>query len=123
MYWNNTIKTYAQAFTLIEVIVALAILAFGILGVMAAFSLCTRTASDGFRLAEAVSISQRELELAVNVPLGAMEPKSGTSGLFKWKVTFVEKDHDLVLASVLVQWTRLGKLQTFHLSQVFMPHG
>lgn len=106
---------------MIEVLVALTILAVGILGVMAAFSLGTRTSSHNVRLAEAVAIAQRELELAVIVPTDSLTSSKGASEPYTWTVNYAQKMHGLVFASVAVCWTERGQGQVFRLSRIFLP--
>ena len=110
-----------RGFTLIEVLVALTILAVGILGVMVAFSVATRTSSHNVRLTEAVAIAQRELELAVIVPADSLTPSKGSSGPYTWTVNYAEKIHGLGLASVAVCWTERGQGQVFRLNRIFLP--
>jgi prepilin-type N-terminal cleavage/methylation domain-containing protein len=109
------------AFTLLEVLVATSILAVGIVGVLAVFSLSIRAASTAEQLDTAVRLATNRLELAVAVPAGGIRPDSGSAGRFKWTVTYTDKPHRLVLATVQVTWTDGGQPQTYQLSQLFMP--
>lgn len=110
-----------RVFTLIEVLVAMTILAVGILGVLGAFSVSMRAASRASRLDEAVSIARKEIELAVTARADELAPKSGSSGLYAWQLTFVRKPHNLLRASMEIKWTERGQTRTFKLSQVFEP--
>jgi hypothetical protein len=106
---------------LIEVLVAMTILAVGILGVMGAFSVCTQAAARGFRLDEAAGIAEKELNLAMISPPSNLEPQSGAVDQFTWKLTFAEKPYGLVLASIQVDWTEKGEPRAYPLAQLFEP--
>ena len=122
MCWNKrNAPDYAYGFTLIEVLVALTVLAAGIIGIMAALSLCTHKVSESLRLAEVATIAQSQMELAVIAPAGTLEAKAGSAGLYQWEVTFGEKPYGLVLALVVVKWTLRGEPKMFRLSRVFAP--
>lgn len=125
MFWNKrmyrAIYSSSRGFTLIEVIVALTVLAVGILGVVDAFSSCGRVASHSLRVAQAMNIVQKELELASVTPASSLAPKTGSVGQYSWQVEFAEKPHGLVRATVEVRWTEQGKPQVFQLSQIFRP--
>jgi prepilin-type N-terminal cleavage/methylation domain-containing protein len=121
MYWSSLPckKSHcgSNGFTLIEVLVALTILAGGIPAVLAAFSLCVRTDTHSSRQAEALTIAQRELQLAII----RQKAKAGSQGLYNWAVNIQEKEYGLLLAAVQINWTERGKNQTLTLSQVFLP--
>lgn len=110
-----------KGFTLIEVLVAMTMLAVGILGVMGAFTLAMQTASRSGRLGEVAAVAEQQLELAVTTRPGEAEPKTGSAGPYAWTVTFSDRPHALMLASVTVSWSDHGQPQTFQLSRVFLP--
>ena len=118
---NNRSVIKRSGYTLIEVLVALTIMAVGILGIMTGFSLCNRAASRQARLAEAVTIAERELELARMTPAGGFLSQTKTAGPYSWQVAFTEKEYHLAVASVSVKWTQRGEPQVYNLSQVFEP--
>lgn len=109
------------AFTLLEVLVSLIILAVGIMGIMAAVLAGSHTGSATMRLEEAVTIAQRELELATSKPTGELTAATGSSGYFHWTVNYANKPHNLVLASVNVQWHEQGEPRDYGLMRVFAP--
>lgn len=117
------LNRYAQrgAFTLLEVLVSLIVLAVGIMGIMAAVLAGSRAGSEALRLEEAVAIAQRELELATNKPADQLTEAAGSSGYFQWTVNYRNKPHNLVLASVNVQWRQQGEPRDYELLQVFAP--
>jgi type II secretory pathway pseudopilin PulG len=118
---GRTFRRARAAFTLLEVLVATLILAGGIVGVLATFSLGVRAASRAEQLERAVQVATNEMESAVSAPAGATQPRTGSVGRYTWEVDYAEKPHRLVLATVRVTWSEDGKPQTFHLSQLFTP--
>lgn len=111
----------AQAFTLLEVLVATTLLATGIVGVLATFSLSVRAASASEHLEDAVQLASVRLELAVATPADRLRPESGNAGRYAWDVAFTDKPEGLVLATIRVTWSESGRPQTFQLSQLFKP--
>ena len=110
-------------FTLVEVLVAITILAVGIVGVLAAFSQSMQVGSRAMRRDEAGAIAQRQLELATVQSVDSLHSRSGSSGPYTWTMTFQEKPHGLVRASVSVKWQERGQQQQFVLSQIYLPRG
>jgi len=109
------------AFTLLEVLVATTLLATGILGVLAVFSLSVRSASAAEHLDDAVQLAGNHLELAVAMPPDRLPPVSGNSGRYAWTINFTEKPEGLVLATVRVTWSEGGSPRAFQLEQLFKP--
>lgn len=118
---KHIIRKRDGAFTLIEVLVATTILAGGIIGVVGAFSLSDRAASRACRLRGAAEVAQRVLASAVAANAEKLQPASGSSGRFAWKLIYSDKPHDLMLASVSVTWLDRGRTETFELSRIFLP--
>jgi hypothetical protein len=103
------------------VLVATTILAGGIVGVAAVFSLGVRAASRAEHLEGAVQVAGNQLESAVSAPARAAQPRTGAEGRYTWAVDYTEKPHRLVLATVTVTWNEDGRPQSFQLSQLMMP--
>jgi prepilin-type N-terminal cleavage/methylation domain-containing protein len=61
-----TVGRMRRGFTLVEVMLALALLACGLLGVAAAAGSAARLASDGARAARALSLARSRVELLAN---------------------------------------------------------
>jgi len=118
---NRKVSFKCGGFTLIEVLVALTILASGILGVLEAFSLCIQTSSHAYRLKEAADLARKELELATLEKPEISEIRSGTQGQYTWTMSFQDKECDLVLAGAVVNWSEKGQMQTFTLSRIILP--
>ncbi len=112
-----------RGFTLIEVLVSVSILSFGIIGVLEAFSLSLRAGSRAAHLGEAVDVAQRELELTAVATAsgGDLMPQTGKSGRYNWELKLREIQHGLTLATVEVKWLERGKHDTFKLSRVLLP--
>jgi len=112
-----------QAFTLLEVIVAMAIVSMGVVGILGAFSLSNRAASQCSRLEKATAIAQKELEVVTTVPVDQLESASGASGQHEWTMTLSNKPYGLVMASVIVKWRDRGEVMSYQVSRVFLPRG
>lgn len=113
--WNKT------GFTLIEILVAVTILGAGILGVVAAFSMSLRVASASARMADAVRIAQREMELKVAQSAESLRDDRGAEGPYAWKFSVSRASEGLMRARVTVTWLDRGRPQSFKLSRVFLP--
>lgn len=110
-----------RGFMLMEVLVALAIFSVGVVGVLAGLLRSFQAGSHAVLVDEAALIAQRQMALATTVSGDELQPTNGSSGRYKWRVGFLEKDHGLVLASVEVNWLAKGQVQQFALSQLFLP--
>jgi len=123
MFPNRTTGTSAgdRAFSLIEVVVALTIFSAGIVGVMGTFSLCTRAAGANLRLAEAVALAQRQMELSVATPPDQLAGRSGTENRFNWGLTVEQMPQGLLRASVAIDWLERGQRKNYRLSQILLP--
>ena len=117
---NRIAGKKVKSFTLIEVVVAMTILAAGILGIMGAISLCIQTNSRAFRLEKAVDLARKELNLS-SLCKSNLENQTGSEGIFTWSVSFQKKEYDLVVASAVINWSEKGKAQTFTLSRILLP--
>lgn len=109
-----------QGFSLIEVLVAMTILATGILGVLSAFSLSGRTGNRAFRLEQAALLAERELELAMHLPSG-QQPMTGSDGPYTWQLAYASRPHDLAVVRIEVQWLDRGQTRSFELERAFVP--
>lgn len=107
-------------FSLIEVLVAMAILATGILGVLSAFSLAGRTGDRAFRLEQAALLAERELELAMHQP-SDQQPLTGSEPPYTWRLEYMPRPHELTAVRIEVAWLGRGQAQTFELERVFVP--
>ena len=68
-------------FSVIEVVVALSVLAAGIVGLAGAFSLAVQAGGNSLRLRQAATLAQNQLELAIaEFDPDRWESKSGTAG-------------------------------------------
>ena len=93
----------------------MAVLGAGVLGVLGTFSLCGSTASENQRLAQAVTIAQRELALAVTTK--AVSSEGGEQG-HRWKVQRQDQEMGLIRVAVTVSWQVRGTERTYVLEQL-----
>ena len=104
-----------------EVLVAVTVLAAGILGVLEAFSLSLRAGVRSTRLQDAARIAEKQLQFAVVQPAEKLQADRGTEGPFTWRLGVSESQENLMRASVTVEWLERGEPQTFDLTRVFLP--
>jgi Tfp pilus assembly protein PilV len=109
-----------HGFTLVEALISMTVLAVGIVGVLAAFSLSSRSGSEAMRLAEAALIADRQLQQALGSDGSDFAPQ-GASGPYKWEVKVTDLREGLQLASVVVKWSDRGRPGALELSEVFLP--
>jgi len=108
-------------FTLIEVIVATLILSIGITGIIGIFNTSIRATARGDRIGVATSIARQTLEPSVAVSADKCLPQEGNVGQFKWNLSYSQKPHGLMKATVVVKWLDKGQPEAFELSQIFLP--
>jgi type II secretory pathway component PulJ len=118
---SRRIRGIRGGYTLLEAVVAMTVLAAGIVEVVAGFSVCRRAASRCRRLDQVVSIARKELDRAVLAPPEQRVPRQGRDGQFRWVLAYTERPHGLLTASVEVSWMEVGEPQSYRLSRVFMP--
>lgn len=111
----------ARAFTLLEVIVAMTIFGAGVLGVMAALSMGSRTSVSAYRLAEASRLAESKMVLAVQSPAGSLLPERGDAEPYTWESSFESGPNGLTQANVTVTWTDRGQTDQYVLRQLFLP--
>ena len=109
------------AFTLIETLVASVVLAVGVVGLMGTFSVCVQAAARNRRGDQAATLARNLLELAAAAEAGRLGPDRRAAGPFRWSLELSDKPADLLLASVVVEWTDGGVARSFRLEQLFLP--
>ena len=109
-----------RGFTLVEALVSMTILGVGIVGVMSAFTLASRSGSEAMRLSEAAAIADQRLETLLGSSESQWVPR-GVSGNYAWEAKVADLRDGLRLATVVVRWTDRRGRQEFELSEVFLP--
>lgn len=115
-------RTAQDGFTLLEILVAVMILAVGIVGALGVFTLSLRVGTQASRLDRAAEIAQRALALASSEP-GLAAGQTGTEGAYTWQTNQADLPEGLIAVSVAVKWSQRGKPQTFTLSEIIRPDG
>ncbi len=103
-------------FSLIEVILALAILILGLVGVIALFPVGLRASRQASVLSEETLLAQSHLEEIKTLGYDKIDPKEGTYKNFKWQIAFEETAPEgiadpsgLRKAIVTVTWNQGGQ--------------
>jgi prepilin-type N-terminal cleavage/methylation domain-containing protein len=103
-------------FTLVEIIVALAILSTSMLAVFGALRMCVTANSRSQRLTESVLLAERlmaEITLDNNV---TYQSTKGSEGLFSWQIQTAPTGMDnLAAVCVTVQWLNQQRPQEYRL--------
>lgn len=108
-------------FTLLEVLVAMAIMATSVLVVSAALAASLGAGNQGDRLRLACEIAQQQLVLAVNALPDQRDAAAGSSGQLNWQRTYRAMPHNLMVAEVTVNWSDRGQPRSYQLAEVFIP--
>ncbi len=99
----------------------MAILSGGILGVLSTFSMALSTAGEATRQERAVVLANAQLMRATVIDAASLQPASNTEGPFRWTLTYADKTHGLLSASIVVQWQQRGKTAEYRLMRIFEP--
>ncbi len=112
----------SNAFSLLELIIATAVLSIGIIVVLQAFSFAARTAMFSCDMIKAVFLSQdkmQELEFKEKQGLLEEEPSGteGRAGKFQWKTELKADDNlSLYKFNFVVAWERANRTEEINLS-------
>ncbi len=108
-------------FSLIEVIVATAILSGGIIGLIGTFRMSASAAAHGEHANNVAALASNIIASAVAVSADQCESSEGSSGSYTWNLSYSQKQHNLMQATVVVSWLERRQTRNFHLAQVFLP--
>jgi len=116
-----------RGFTLLELIVAGALMAIGITGTLGALSACASAVVLGQSKTQAVLLAQEKLAEFETLDELTAESSSGDFGEdypdFEWTATVAAVDDEELPAlwqvQVAVQWEALGRPQTYRVEQWF----
>ena len=111
----------SQGFSLIEVLVSLAIFAGGIIGVLSAYSISSRTYVDTLRLDKASQIIEREIESAIAFSSGQYINQKKQEGIYSYTVQYQDKPYELKAVLVEVNWQVQGKKRKLNVTRIFKP--
>ena len=109
-------RSEPSGFTMVEIIVALAILSTSMLAVFGALRMCTSANSASQRLTESVLLAEKLLaETALNDKITYRTTK-GSQGQFTWQIQTAATGMDnLAAVCVTVQWLNQQKPQEYQL--------
>ena len=112
-------KSYCRdsgGFTMVEIIVALAILSTSMLAVFGTLRMCTTANSSSQRLTESVLLAEKlmaETKLEDNV---TYRTTKGNEGRFSWQIQTASTEmHNLAAVRVKVEWLDQQKPQEYQL--------
>lgn len=105
-----------MAFTMVEVIVALAIMGTTIIAVFGALSACSKGAYHARMLTESTLLAENLLIQAVLQENIAMQTTDGRNDTFSWKVRILPTPiESLAAVHVAVQWKEQNRPQQYDL--------
>ena len=107
-----------RAFTLVEALVAMAVLSAGVIGVVEVFSMSASTTGRSQRLSQAVQIAQRELAMAMTT---TVRPREGAKFPHRWRVQRQDRPMGLERIVVRVYWNERGLEREYRLEQLCIP--
>lgn len=113
----------AGGFTIVEIIVALAILSTSMLAVFGVLRMCTAANSNSQRLTESVMLAEK---LMTEITLGdkvTYQTTKGSKGIFSWQIQTAPTGMDnLAAISIEIQWLDQQKPQQYQLySLIHIP--
>lgn len=112
-----------RAFTLVEVLVSMAILSTALLAVFGVFQMCSKASTASRRLTESTLLAEKLLvETSLDNNLG-FQRQNGTEGLYSWLVkTSPTEVENLALIEVTVQWPQQMSEKDYKLtSLIYIP--
>ena len=105
-----------NGFTMVEIIVALAILSISMLAVFGTLRMCTLASSSSQRLTESVLLAERLLAETTLKDNFTFNTTKGSEGWFSWQIQTAPTGMDnLAAISVTVQWLSQQKPQEYQL--------
>ena len=109
-----------KAFSLLELIMALAILSIGMVAVLQAFSFSAQVTGLSCDIISAVFLAEDKMqELEFQETQGSLQEafERGESGRFIWERSIVqEQDLDMFKADLKISWQRQGRQQALEAS-------
>jgi len=113
-----------NGFSLLELVIAIAVLAIGLVGILQVFPIGLRASQHAGMLTKATFLAQTKMEevkIAGFDAITALPPKiplSGSDGDFEWEILIdkaglegVEKDEDIRKLSVIVRWPEHNRVR------------
>ena len=107
---------YCNGFTMVEIIVALAILSTSVLAVFGVLRMCASANGTSQRLTESVFLAEKLLAETMLKENISFQTSEGKQGQFSWQIQTAPAGKDnLVAISVTVQWLDQQKPQQYQL--------
>ena len=109
-------KRDANAFTIVELIVALSVLSTAVVAVFGTISICSTAAHHSRMLTRAVLLAENQLVDTRLLSNANFEVRQGSSGRFKWKVHIVPTEiENLAAIKVEIDWNEQQRQQHYEL--------
>lgn len=109
-----------SGFTLLEVLLAVTVLAVAVVGAAIAFRAALQTAGHARLVSQAMEIAQREAAMAMTTA-ESLHDRAGSAGRHHWSVSYSEKPLGLVQVRVQVTWSEQGADQAVQIQELFKP--
>jgi prepilin-type N-terminal cleavage/methylation domain-containing protein len=107
-----------EGFTLVEILVVMAILVIGILPLALVQSGARQEVARSDRLTQAMALAQQELEAMKSAGFGNAVPDSGETGRFTWRADVQNVAFGLDRISVQVDWVESGRPQSMRIGDL-----
>ena len=118
---TNPKRAALRGLTLLETLVAMTLLSVSIVGLTSAISQNARLATSSIRSEEALGIARNRLALSVAEAEALPVPTRGTEQGYGWELSYEDRPHRLVLATVVVTWLDRGVERSLTLAEVYVP--
>ena len=123
VYNKHPYRRREAGFTMVEIIVALAILSTSMLAVFGTLRMCTTASSSTQRLTESVLLAEKLLAEATLNDKITYRTTRGSEGQFSWQIQTAPTEMDnLAAVGIKIQWHEQQKPQEYRLySLIHIP--
>lgn len=121
MFENDRHLKCCRGLTLVEVLVAMVVMSFGVLGVLGAILLSSNVSMRSRHLDRAVTLANTKLEQAVCTTADKLVAQQGRVEQFTYWLSIENRPGGLKVATITIKWPEGQNIQKYTLSRIFMP--